>query len=234
MQIHRWYSLMLRVNKLQKIIQPLKNMEKLKNGTECKSVIQSRIPFCIQTHPGQYLVSYCVYTLTISVTVYLYSVLRLHNCVHLYAEQRSLRFPYTNFMYIGNNLASLELSEWLLGIEFHALKLLETTCFVYQPISLPLQDSSPEHIHQCLNHPLLKSLKQCLLWEFTAQPISARQCLFIPILHLLSQSPSCLYPSQASATPVQERVQEVITERVRVGINMYDSTSMELLAISKL
>lgn len=86
MQIHRWYSLMLRVNKLQKIIQPLKNMEKLKNGTECESVIQSRIPFCIQTHPGQYLVSYCVYTLTISVTVYLYSVLRLHNCVHLYAE----------------------------------------------------------------------------------------------------------------------------------------------------
>lgn len=39
---------------------------------------------------------------------------------------------------------------------------------------------------------------------------------------------------QAPATPVQERVQEAITEGVGVGINMYDSTSMELLAVLKL
>lgn len=150
--------------------------------------------------------------LSISVTVYFSSGLRSHNCVHLYAEYRTLWFPCTDFMYIGNNLAPLEFSEWLLGMEFHALKLLEITWLVFQPVSLPLQDSSPEYTHQCLNHPVLKSLKQCLLWDFSAQSIrsSARQCLFIFILYLLSWSPSCLYPSPDTGAPVQERRQEVV------------------------
>lgn len=82
MQIHSLYSLMLRVNKLQKKCSTLEEYGK----TEGSVIQSSHIPFCILTHPGQYLVSFCVYILSISVTVYLYSVLRLHNRVHLYAE----------------------------------------------------------------------------------------------------------------------------------------------------
>lgn len=149
-------------------------------------------------------------------------------------------------MYTGNNLASPEFSEWLLGMEFHALKLLEITCFVFQPISLPLQDSSPEYIHQCLNHPVLKSLKQCLFWEFTAQSIRS-QCqtiliyihpIFIKPESFLSLSfPSPCYPSARENAGSDF---SVITEGLGVGIITYGTAvkaffaAMELLDVLKL